>query len=62
MDPTDTISAESQQRGADTCEVCGDPVNTSEWHPATTETTADGDVVIVSFCGEACREHWQLEE
>ncbi|WP_438266706.1 DUF7576 family protein [Haloarchaeobius amylolyticus] len=58
MQQTDATTAESQQQAANACAVCGDPVATTEWHPATTETTPDGDVVIVSFCGQTCRDHW----
>ncbi|MCT9097582.1 hypothetical protein [Haloarchaeobius sp. HME9146] len=62
MDPTETAPAETQQPAADSCAICGTPVTTSEWHPAATKTTATGKLVIVSFCGQPCRDDWADEQ
>lgn len=40
------------------CAHCGGAVATSEWHPAATETTPDGDLRVQTFCSDACREQW----
>lgn len=40
-----------------TCEVCGNPIDTGEWHPIETEWD-DGDLSIHTFCSQECHDEW----
>lgn len=42
------------------CAVCGDAVETDEWHPVATEADPE-ETRIVPFCTEDCREQWLAE-
>jgi len=41
-----------------TCTNCGARINTTEWHPVTAETDADGNFRVYAFCDEGCRDEW----
>ncbi|WP_435333611.1 DUF7576 family protein [Haloarchaeobius sp. TZWWS8] len=61
MDPADTnnVPTETEPVADASCEVCGDPVETTEWHPAATQTGEEGSIEILSFCSEDCRDEWE---
>lgn len=40
------------------CTNCGARIDTGEWHPVGTTRNADGDLVLVQFCTEVCRDAW----
>ncbi|WP_425492995.1 DUF7576 family protein [Natrinema amylolyticum] len=40
------------------CATCGATLPNDEWCPIVTETDAEGDLVIRSFCDEACKNAW----
>lgn len=42
----------------DRCTNCGARIDTAEWHPVETARDADGELVLVQFCTEACRDAW----
>lgn len=44
--------------GTERCANCGDCIAVDEWHPLDTDRDADGELVLVSFCTEACHEAW----
>lgn len=41
------------------CALCGAEINVHSWHVATTSTTADGELLILPFCSETCRNNWE---
>lgn len=59
---TNTKPDSSRERtGADTpetCDTCGAPVETEEWHPTATEWDDDDDLSVYTFCSQDCRETW----
>lgn len=40
------------------CAACGAALPSDEWCPIDTDTDADGELVIRSFCDEACKNTW----
>lgn len=43
---------------ADTCDVCGTPIESEEWHPIASEWDMDGEFCLYLFCSEECRDAW----
>ncbi|WP_306058623.1 DUF7576 family protein [Natronococcus wangiae] len=39
------------------CDHCGDPIDTTTWHPAVIER--DGDRRLFTFCERECQERWR---
>ncbi|WP_435359353.1 DUF7576 family protein [Haloarchaeobius sp. DFWS5] len=64
MDPADTnnVPADTERATDASCEVCGDSVETTEWHPAATQSDDEGNIQILTFCDEQCRDHWLDED
>ena len=58
---TDTSDAPSLG-GADAastyCEQCGEPIETSEWYPITSDRDDDGSLQLHPFCTEDCQSAW----
>lgn len=40
------------------CAHCRDPIETSEWYPIVTRTDDHGELRMIAFCSEACRDAW----
>lgn len=40
------------------CEQCGDPIETNEWYPVTSERDEDGSLQLYPFCSEDCQSAW----
>lgn len=61
-DETDSESAnERGQLDADVCAACGEPIETSEWHPIEIDVNADEKGQLYAFCSPACRTAWEQE-
>lgn len=40
------------------CAYCGMTLPKEEWCPMVTDADADGELVVRSFCDDACKEAW----
>jgi 5-methylcytosine-specific restriction endonuclease McrA len=40
------------------CAVCGEPIDTQQWHIARTSETTKGQMELLVFCCEDCHEQW----
>lgn len=40
------------------CAACGATIPADEWCPVVTDTDADGNLVIRSFCDRECKNAW----
>ncbi|WP_449406647.1 DUF7576 family protein [Natronobacterium haloterrestre] len=56
--PDQTPSDAPLNEGLELCANCGTALSKDEWCPILTDTDADGDLVIRSFCDEGCKEAW----
>jgi|GEM_PF-2498433 len=45
----------------DRCSVCGEAIDTTEWHPIRGRTE-DGNFRIYQFCSDDCFEQWEHDE
>lgn len=45
----------------ETCETCGEAVNTSEWHPIAADVGDDGEVRLFAFCSRVCQAAWERD-
>ena len=43
------------------CATCGATLPKDEWCPVITETDPTGDLVVRSFCDEACKDAWAAD-
>lgn len=43
------------------CATCGVAIDTTDWHPVSTERTSDGTLHVRPFCDEDCRTAWLRE-
>ncbi len=43
---------------ADRCTHCGGSIETTAWHPVTTEVDEDGSVELYAFCSWECRDRF----
>lgn len=44
------------------CASCGTTLPKDKWCPIVTETDAEGDLVVRSFCDEHCKDAWTNNE
>lgn len=44
------------------CAVCGDGIETDDWHPVATRQNGDEEFQLYAFCSEDCREAWDSRE
>lgn len=60
-DPDETLDQPVEDSGLsdefEQCATCGAALP-DEWCPIVTETDAEGELVIRSFCDEACKNTW----
>lgn len=61
MNDTPTNGDDGAREGAERCANCGARIAVDEWHPLDTDRSAGGDLVLVPFCTEACREAWSCD-
>ena len=48
---------EGSEDDVGTCAVCGESVETAEWHPI--DLDVDDEVRLYAFCSQACRAAWE---
>lgn len=51
--PGETVDASSK-----TCAQCGEPIETSDWYPITSDRDDDGTLKLYPFCTEDCQATW----
>ena len=60
-DSSDSPSIDGSDASDTYCEQCGDPIETNEWYPLTSDRDEDGSLQLHPFCTEECQSTW-LEE
>lgn len=51
------MNARGAANSSTKCDQCGDPIETTRWHPAIIER--DDERRLLTFCGQECQESWQ---
>lgn len=57
-EPNQPASDDQLDEEFEVCAYCGTTLPKEKWCPVVTETDADGDFIIRSFCDEVCKEAW----
>lgn len=56
--PDQFVSDRDLSEEFEQCATCGADLSKDEWCPIVTDTDAKGELVIRSFCDEACKNTW----
>lgn len=51
-------SDEQEDEAVETCEYCGEPIDTNDWYPVSKRRDSDGSLQFFSFCSEECQDGW----
>ena len=57
-DTSDSPSIDGPDASETHCEQCGDPIETNEWYPVTSDRDEDGSLQLYQFCTEDCQSAW----
>lgn len=50
------LNLESDRNELGTCAHCGERIDATRWHPIVTRVTGDGNVRLVPYCDDTCRD------
>ncbi|WP_331235318.1 DUF7576 family protein [Natronorarus salvus] len=56
---SDTDQVDVSDSRSDRCTNCGGSIETTDWHPVTTEVDEDGSVELFAFCSWRCRDRFE---
>ncbi|QLD87491.1 hypothetical protein HWV07_07180 [Natronomonas salina] len=57
-DAADSGATDGADASETYCEQCGDPIETNEWYPVTSDRDEDGSLQLYPFCTEDCQSTW----